>query len=92
MHTARVDPRHVEFHRVPANKSTTVTESLTIFSEDGALDDAVMADDDEEEDDITFCLRHRAVCFTRTRSPVTRNLLGMRQFFKQNEQGFFASA
>jgi hypothetical protein len=61
----------------PGNKSITVTESLTIFSEDGALDDAVTADNDEEEDDITYHLRRRAFSFTRASSSAVSNLLGV---------------
>jgi hypothetical protein len=35
---------------------TNAAKSLTVFSDDGALDGAVAADDDEEEDDITYRL------------------------------------
>lgn len=61
----------------PNNKSTIITESLTIFSEDGTLDDAVVADNNKEEHDITYCMRWRAVHFTWVSSPVARNLLGV---------------
>lgn len=48
----------------PGNNSTTVVESLTVFFDDDTLDGAIAADGDEEEDNITYRLWGRAVCFT----------------------------
>jgi hypothetical protein len=64
LRAARVDPRCTR------TNCTTATESLIVFSDDETFDDTVAADGDEEEDDITYHLRRRAVCFTRASSPV----------------------
>jgi hypothetical protein len=56
----------------PRNNSTTDVESLTVFSDNDALDGTDAVDGDEEEDDIMYCLRRRAICFTLASSPVAR--------------------
>jgi hypothetical protein len=56
MHVALVNPWHPESTVCHGNSSTNAAESLTVFSDDDALDGAVAADDDEEEDDITYRL------------------------------------
>jgi hypothetical protein len=46
------------------NSSTTNNGSLTVFSDDGTLDDTVVADGHEEEGVIIYRLWWRTVCFT----------------------------
>lgn len=45
------------------------TGLLTVFSNDGALDDVVATDDNKEEDGIMHRLWWRAISFTLARSP-----------------------
>lgn len=56
MHAPRGDPQHPELYRMPGNSSIINTGSLTVFFDDGVLDD-VVATDDDEEDNITYRLR-----------------------------------
>jgi hypothetical protein len=55
---------------VPQQQLHYFAESLIVFSDDGALDGTVAADDGE--DDIMYRLRRRAICFTLASSPATR--------------------
>jgi hypothetical protein len=48
----------------PSSNFINDIESLTVFSNDIALDDTAALDDDEEEEGIMSHLRWRAVCFT----------------------------
>jgi hypothetical protein len=57
-----------------------VTESLSVFSDDGVAGDALAADDDEEEDDmVTYRRRRRAVYLMWARSPLEQEQGGMQR-------------
>jgi hypothetical protein len=44
-----------------------------VFSDDGSFDDVVVEDGDkEDDDDITYHLWRRAICFMWASSPATR--------------------
>jgi hypothetical protein len=76
LHADRGHPRHAELHCV------TDAQLLRRHSAQRLLDDApaggVAAAEEEEDDIATYRRRRRAVCFTRARSPTSKNKEGKR--------------
>jgi hypothetical protein len=55
--------------------SSTTSESLNIFSDDGVAGD-VLAVDEEEDGIVTYRRRRHAVCLIRARSPMEKEQRG----------------